>query len=1211
MCYLALPSPINRLGVQKHSFTSMINDTLKLPMVLKRDGTTKQPWDGHKIMEAVRKAFVDVGKTANGELADVMTRVGQLAIEGASSPRGDDFDTFIGVEDIQTLVKRTLMDLKHYDVAEAYIKYSGQRSDARKIRKGPDPKLIGDFVQLTKYSRYQPELGRREVFEESLMRVKQQDEVYYADKMVELKPHLDFAYQQCLDRMCLPSMRRMQFGGEAVLRHHQKGYNCSFSPCNRPKFFAEALHQLLCGCGAGYSVQWRHVDALPPLAFVDTSRVIHHPIPDDIEGWSDALDALINSYIDGYYVEFAYHQIRDRGRPLKTSGGRAPGHIPLKSALENIRIVLDGAQGRNLKPIECHDIMCYAADAVYSGGVREAAMIALFSVDDGEMMNAKTGNWYAKNPQRARCNNSVVLMRSNTPKDQYLRVFKSTKQWGEPGFYFTNDCDTGCNPCVEIGLNPKLVITPDVLVKLRKWVKLRGYQMPAVKLGDVLWGWQMCNLTEVNAAKCSTPHELYDAVRAAAIIGTLQAGYTAFPYLGWVSEFICWREALLGVSMTGMMDNPSVSLDPEVQRQAAQVVVQTNAETADIIGINSAARACCIKPAGCRPWYGLVTTDSGLLTLSELFTDHEEGESWGKYKGGERAVQDNESVSITKTFDNGTSDIVKLTLSYGLTLESSPEHMWWVSAKYKGGNSRKKLPVNEWKKASEIELNDIIDVKLGTYTNAAKYKFDSFQSRSISMALKGQELTLPTHMNSNLAWLFGYLWGDGAMSPSAYRVRFSDMVKGNLDKARSIISTEFGVEVPEPKRGGNRVVWSLEFGSKRLWHWLIKQGVYKYWESDEKLNLIPQCVRRSSKEHIIAFLAGLIDADGCVSLSDSKLASKLRRGLKEVKTFDTKQVILSSAYRKFLDHVQQVSWAVGLPFGSSSNLSGKSFQGKKQMFGLTLAGGTNIESFNMLRKHCIKMSHEKLDKCLGADWHALKTPHLIIGKVVKVGVGDKTETFDVETSNHWFYAGSVKSHNSTSKLLGNVGSGIHTHHARRYFTRIKTTPGEPVFEHFKKINPHMCVTVSDTKAHIIIPTEAPAGALTRHDLTAIQFLEKVLSTQKNWVMSGTIRPNSSPGVVHNVSNTITVKKHEWDEVAEYIWAHREFFSGVSMLADTGDKEWVHAPREEIIGSADEAKWQALLKDYTPVDWTQFKEGLDVTTLGNEIACGSNGACSLQ
>ena len=205
----------------------------------------------------------------------------------------------------------------------------------------------------------------------------------------------------------------------------------------------------------------------------------------------------------------------------------------------------------------------------------------------------------------------------------------------------------------------------------------------------------------------------------------------------------------------------------------------------------------------------------------------------------------------------------------------------------------------------------------------------------------------------------------------------------------------------------------------------------------------------------------------------------------------------------------------------------------------------------------------------------------------------------------------VKPAGSTSKLLGNVGSGIHPHHDRRYFSRIKTTPGEPVFEHFKKINPHMCVSVSDTKSFIIIPTEAPAGAITRHDLTAIQFLETVLNTQKNWVMSGTIRPNSSPGAVHNVSNTITVKKHEWDEVAEFMWANREFFSGVSMLGDYGDKAYLNAPRESVVGSADEAKWCALLRDYKPVDWTEFREGVDVTNLGNEVACGANGACLLQ
>lgn len=370
----------------------------------------------------------------------------------------------------------------------------------------------------------------------------------------------------------------MQFGGAAVEAVNSRMFNCCATLIDRPRVFAEALYLLLGGSGIGYSVQFDHVAKLPSLvAEIDRKRVLHHVIGDTIKGWADALDALMNSYFvggqnEGSYVEYAYHEVRDAGVILKTSGGRAPGHMRLKEALERIRAILDGARGRKLRPIECHRILCHAADAVLSGGIRRSAMICLFSLDDGELMHCKADSgWFDREPWLQNANNSVVLKRGDVTEKQFRRIFEATKRYGEPGIVFVDDYDHVGNPCQEI--------------------------MFIVKFGGET-GWGMCNLTEMNAAEFKTADDFKQAVWAATLIGTLQAAYTDFPYLGEVTEKIVRRDALLGVGMTGMQHAPKIALDPDLQREMAEQATAWNLFYARLIGINRAARVTCIKPSG-------------------------------------------------------------------------------------------------------------------------------------------------------------------------------------------------------------------------------------------------------------------------------------------------------------------------------------------------------------------------------------------------------------------------------------------------------------------------------------------------------------------------------------------------------------------------------------------------------------------------------------
>jgi ribonucleoside-triphosphate reductase len=457
---------------------------------------------------------------------------------------------------------------------------------------------LKNYVFTSKYSRYIPEKMRRETFEEAVDRVIAMHRSHFAAKGIELEDLLSFCEQAMKKRMVLGSQRAMQFGGPPILRKNARIYNCTTSYCDRPRFFQEALWLLLCGCGVGFSVQPHHIDKLPGIRKPAAGHATFI-IPDTIEGWADALGVLLSSYFTdaqpfpeyaGQIVQFDYTEIRPKGRPISSGMGRAPGPEPLRRSLEMIRTLVDRrieeGHGR-LRSVDAYDILMHASDAVLSGGVRRSATICLFSPDDELMATAKTGNWFNENPQRARSNNSAVLLRNQTTREQFNRLMKSVKEFGEPGFVWTDHLDMTFNPCGEIGLYPQI---------------------------DGVTGFAFCNLCEINMGLVDNADKFREACRAAAILGTLQADYTDFEYLGEVSTRIAKREALLGISMTGMMENPDVSFDPQLQRDMAKVILEVNAEVAARIGINPAARTTCVKPAG--------TTSSILGTSSGIHPHH-------------------------------------------------------------------------------------------------------------------------------------------------------------------------------------------------------------------------------------------------------------------------------------------------------------------------------------------------------------------------------------------------------------------------------------------------------------------------------------------------------------------------------------------------------------------------------------------------------------
>lgn len=447
--------------------------------------------------------------------------------------------------------------------------------------------MMADAKFFESYSRWNETKNRYETWDEAVERVMNMHRNFYKNKMTpELSALIDEVEDMYKKKYFLGAQRALQFGGEQLIKHQMRLYNCTSTYADRPEFFGEFFYILLCGAGAGVSIQKHHVNKLPGIQNRTKRAKIHH-VTDDIEGWATAADVLLSSYFvgggkhpeyEGNRVYFDTSAIREKGAMI-SGGFKAPGPEPLRRALDKIEYLLQGLVLKGvtkLSPIHVYDICMHLADAVLAGGVRRSATIFLFSPDDEEMMKAKTGNWFIENPQRARSNNSALLVRSEVTREQFSKLMSYVKEYGEPGFVFAENTEITVNPCVEIGKYPVYID----------------------ENGNKHSGWQGCNLTEINGAMANTEKEFLAACRGAAILGTLQAGYTDFKFINPVSKKIFEREALLGVSITGWMNNPHILLQPEILQRGATLIREVNRYVAKLIGINPAARTTCCKPSG-------------------------------------------------------------------------------------------------------------------------------------------------------------------------------------------------------------------------------------------------------------------------------------------------------------------------------------------------------------------------------------------------------------------------------------------------------------------------------------------------------------------------------------------------------------------------------------------------------------------------------------
>ena len=595
--------------------------------------------------------------------------------------------------------------------------------------------ILSEITVFLKYSKYLPNEQRRETWTELVTRNKNM----HLKKYPQLAEEIENVYKYVYDKKILPSMRSMQFAGKSIEVSPNRIYNCAYLPIDDIRGFGEAMFLLLGGTGVGYSVQKHHVDLLPPIHKPNAKRTKRYLIADSIEGWADAVKALIKSYTEGTStLQFDFSDIRAKGARLVTSGGKAPGPQPLKECLIKVQGILDAkADGDKLSPIEVHDMVCHIADAVLAGGIRRAALISLFSADDEEMIACKSGNWWENNPQRGRANNSAALMRHKVTQEFFMDLWKRIELSGagEPGIYLTNDKDWGTNPCCEIALRP----------------------------------FQFCNLCEVNVSDIDSQEDLNNRVKAASFIGTLQAGYTDFHYLRDVWKRTTEKDALIGVSMTGIGSGTVLGYN---MKEAAKIVKEENERVAGILGINKSARTTTVKPAGTtsltlgtssgiHAWHNdyyirRIRVGKNEAIYTYLLINHPELVEDEYFRPHDTAV-----ISIPQKAPEGA--ILRTESPFQLLERIKKVHMEWVKPGHRGGNNSHNVSatvsikedewdgVGEWMWDNRDHYNglSVLPYNNGSYTQAPFTDCTKEEYEELLAHLKSIDLSRVVEMDDN------------------------------------------------------------------------------------------------------------------------------------------------------------------------------------------------------------------------------------------------------------------------------------------------------------------------------------------------------------------------------------------------------------------------------------------------------------------------------
>jgi ribonucleoside-triphosphate reductase len=932
-----------------------------------------------------------------------------------------------------------------------------------------------------------------------------------------------------------------------------------------------------------------------------------HVVGDSREGWVEAVRVVLDAFVGKNRLPtvFDYSKVRREGALLRTFGGTASGPQPLMELIETIKAILLANVGRPVSKTVIVDIANYIGKCVVAGNVRRSSEIALDDAPDAEFLGlkdpARLVNLYAIQAKIASAIEGYAeleteihaldekLSQLDVLDPQYAELTVQKNAWraaqkdlchADPAWQLAQE-RIDEHPLISrrwASNNTVLVSTDEMfdayadatvangepgygfMDTIREYGRLadppNGFDRKAMGFNPCseqsLWDRELCCLVE----SFPTNHDSLDDWKATLKMAYLYAKIvTLVPTHRPATNAVMIRNRRIGTSMAGVFEMYEKHGMQECVRwwdAGYKHIVELDAEYSGWMGIAQSIKHTSIKPGGCRPWYALTTTDQGIFTLEELFHDHPESSQWAPFERDVSAEQgDGNKSRLIKTYANGRAPVYRVTLSYGLELESTGNHQWYVSAREDRSSANRYPRVDDWVRTDHLHEGDIIEVRLGTYEKSASSPLARLDRLSIKMRNDADAIRQPTHMNPDLAWVLGYLWGDGSQSPQQYRIRFFDGGTANLEKVSRVIREQFGVDSALRQRTeGGRKDYVLEIGSKMLWHWLIRNNVWKYF--GDNIDVIPEAVRTSSREDVLAFLAGLLDADGCASLSTSG-----------------GKAIWTTADRAFASHVQHVAWSVGLGLGKSVQTHGQSFQGEREMYHLTLGTRVDPAAFNTLLRHSTKLPRLTQDpRFTGWNWDKEDVRGLTVGKVLKIEQIGEMDTYDVEVEGtHWFYAGAVKSHNTVPLLPGKEG-GMKLPNSRWYFRTIRVAHNHPIVKAHEEAGYRVEDDLTTPRTKVIyFPVSLDAydperKMRTAKDVTLWEQLEICAALQAHWADN-------------MVSSTITFQPHEAKDVKHALRAFARRLKAVSFLP-LSDHKYAQAPYIECT-EAQYVAYKARLK----------------------------------
>ena len=1081
---------------------------------------------------------------------------------------------------------------------------------------------ISSYTITTRYARFDNKKKRRETWQEMIYRVRDMHKFRYGTKGIDKE--IDWAFEQVMQKRVLPSMRSLQFGGDAIIANDARIYNCSFTLADRQRFFSETLWLLLSGVGTGFSVQKQHVAKLPKLvkhADATEKEITTYVVGDTIEGWADAIEILMNSYfvgnpLSGKEVFFDYSRIRRKGSWLKTSGGRAPGPKPLMKAIKHIKKLLHDvveAEQEQLKPINVYDIAMIAADCVLAGGIRRSATICLFSIDDEEMMQAKNMmkrghvlshnskdstwltdlgeainlkndkgedpksgedvniGWFNLYPWRARSNNSVALLRDSCQFEDFQKIINSAKAYGEPGFVFLNNLDHGYNPC----------LSGDTKLLTRN-----GY-----KTMEELW--EIGGKQDYNKYQKAEDYGFIDIINSNGV-----------------------------VKATNVYKTSDSSPVYEVELENGQIIKAT--ANHKFLKINDGNKE--------RVRLDELKIGDKIPLIHNVVFGNDDNNDYALLAGwvtGDGSLSENSNglqrAHVT-VYDEDLEDVLPVLRKSLIDLYNKENKSSEQNPDYLGCEQNPKGFDFTKKTMESIVLGRMMDED-GCHYGTPSEGLQSTKHKVPNRIWQGNKNTVSNYLK-------GLFSADGTVNISdssvSCCVKLWQANKPYLQEIQLLL-TQFGiVSSINFRRKARKVLMNDGKGGKKLYnsknqYELCISGI----ENITIYNNMIGFVQNAKSNKLNDWLH--IHKGSCNSKTKYYSNIKSIEYVGDQSTYCLTEpenneicansLIIGQCVEIGLNPVDPKTENTGWAFCNLCEINGgkiknmddfKSAVKAATIIGTLQAGFTYLNYLTDTTRSIVR--REALLGVSITGW--MDSPDILLN------ADNQSEMADYAVSVNKEFAEKIgiqsaarvtctKPSGSTSLVLG-TASGIHPQHARRYFRRIVANPVEQPLKYFELHNPKMVeksVWGTDDKV-ITFCVDVPESAILKSDLTAIQFLDNVKKTYENWVLHGTAKPDSSPGLTHNVSNTVLVDVNEWDEVTNYIFKYRHCFSGISLLPKSGDKIYRQAPFEKVETEADIKKWNELVSEYTPVDWELFEENEDYTSLKEVVAC-AGGSCDRQ